>query len=307
MIINVTCVSEFFEKFSTEEACIEHLEDLRWLNGVVISPYDENSKVYKCKNNRYYCKNTNRYFNVKTGTLFDNTKISLRKWFIAIYFVTNHKKGISSHQLARDLGVTQKTAWFMLHRIRNCFGEECIECLTQEVEADETFVGGKNKNRHGSRKVRGSQGRSVKDKVPVFGMVQRGGAVFAKVVKDTKSSTLLPEIYKSIKKDSYIYTDEWNAYVKLNLHYNHNVVLHNKGEYVVGKAHTNTIEGFWSHLKRMIVGIHHWVSGKHLQLYVDSQCFRYNTRKVSDFSRFNILLRSSNKRLKYKTLICGEI
>jgi len=299
-------ILELFDLFPDEQSCIDYFENIRW-NGDVISPFNPESKVYKCKNNRYWCKESNRYFNVRTGTLFDNTKVSLRKWFIAIYLTANHKKGISSHQLARDIKVTQKTAWFMLQRIRNWFGEECLSCLKFEVEADETFIGGKNKNRHRNKKVEKSQGRSFKDKIPVLGMIQRDGLVHAKVVKDTKSSTLLPEIYKCVTKDSYIYTDEWNAYVKLNLDYNHNVVLHNAGQYVVGRAHTNTIEGYWSHLKRMILGIHHWVSGKHLQLYVDGQSFRYNARKFSDSYRFNLLLYNAERRLKYKTLVNGEL
>ena len=158
--------------FDTEEKCITYLEELRWMNGVV-SPYDPTSKVYKGKNHLYYCKNTNRSFNVRTGTLFGSSNVKLRKWFVAIWLVTSHKKGISSYQLARDLGVTQKTAWFMLQRIRNCYGMENEGELNGEVEVDETYVGGKNKNRHASKKVRSSQGRSVKDKAPVLGMVSK--------------------------------------------------------------------------------------------------------------------------------------
>jgi transposase-like protein len=132
--------------FPTEQSCIEYLELLRW-NGYVVSPFDSQSKVYKCKDYKYRCKNTGKYFNVKTNTLFDNTKIELRKWFMAIWLVTSHKKGISL-QLAKDIDVTQKTAWFMLQRIRKCFGCENIDELNNEVEIDETFIGGKNKNRH---------------------------------------------------------------------------------------------------------------------------------------------------------------
>lgn len=132
-----------------EQSCIDHLEKLRW-NGNVISPFEETSKVYKCKGNKYRCKNTSKYFNVKTNTIFDNTKLGLQKWFLAIYIVTSHKKSISSLQLSRDLDITQKSAWFMLQRIRQCFGIGNNNDLDNEVEVDEAYVGGKNKNRHSS-------------------------------------------------------------------------------------------------------------------------------------------------------------
>lgn len=179
-------IIELMTYFDTEEKCITYLEELRWMNGVV-SPYDPTSKVYKGKNHLYYCKNTNRSFNVRTGTLFGSSNVKLRKWFVAIWLVTSHKKGISSYQLARDLGVTQKTAWFMLQRIRNCYGMENEGELNGEVEVDETYVGGKNKNRHAGKKVRSSQGRSVKDKAPVLGMVERNGKLVAKTVQDTSA------------------------------------------------------------------------------------------------------------------------
>ncbi len=158
-------ILDLLQTFSDEQTCIDHLEELRW-NGHVVSPFDSSSKVYKCKGNKYRCKNTSKYFNVKTGTLFDNTKVKLQKWFLAIWLVTSHKKGISSMQLAKDIDVTQKTAWFMLQRIRNCFGIENNNTLDGEVEADETYIGGKNKNRHKDKKVDNAQGRSSKDKAP---------------------------------------------------------------------------------------------------------------------------------------------
>ncbi len=164
-------ILDLLQTFSTEQDCIDYLEHLRW-NGKVTSPYDKHSKVYKCKNNRYKCKNTRKLFNVKTGTMFDNTKISLQKWFLAIWLVTSHKKGISSIQLSKDISVTQKTAWFMLQRIRNCFHVENDNDLDGDVEADETYVGGKGK--------KNSQGRSLKHKSVIFGSLERGGKVNAK-------------------------------------------------------------------------------------------------------------------------------
>ena len=145
-------IKDLLKTFPDEQSCIDHLESLRWVDADVVSPFDTFSKVYKCANNRYRCKETGKYFNVKTSTLFDNSKIELQKWFLAIWLVTSHKKGISSIQLSKDIGVTQKTAWFMLQRIRNCFGFDNDNNLSNEVEVDETYVGGKNKNKHNTKK-----------------------------------------------------------------------------------------------------------------------------------------------------------
>ena len=296
-------ILELIQAFPDEQACIDHLEELRW-NGNVVSPFDPNSKVYNCKGNRYRCKETGKYFNVKTGTLFDNTKVKLQKWFLAIWLVTSHKKGISSVQLSKDIGVTQKTAWFMLHRIRACFGIDNDAPLDGEVEIDETYVGGKNKNRHESKKVKGSQGRSSKDKTPVLGMVERGGKVVAKVVDGVASSDIKPVVEENVMKSAKVYTDEWRGYNGIKGGYSVEVVKHGDGEYVSGSAYTNTIEGFWSGLKRSIIGVYHHVSTKHLQKYVDASAFRYNTRELdTESARVNLLLANCAVRTKYHELI----
>jgi len=297
-------IIELLKAFPDEQSCIDHLETLRW-NGYVVSPFDINSKVYKCKGNKYRCKNTGKYFNVKTQTLFDNTKIELQKWFLAIWLVTSHKKGISSMQLARDLDVTQKTAWFMLHCIRRCFGIENNNDLDNNVEVDETYIGGKNKNRHKDKKVEGSQGRSAKDKAPVVGMIERGGKLNACKVHDVKAATLSMAVIRHIKETANLYTDEWVGYNGLDRIYNHSIVKHGEGEYVKGNAHTNTIEGFWSLLKRGIVGIYHFTSKKHLQSYVDEFVFRYNTRKCGESSRMNVLFSNMEVRTTYRGLVHG--
>jgi transposase-like protein len=303
MLKEFKSIIELVHAFPSEKSCIAYLELIRWKDGIAVSPYDKDSKVYKCAGIRYKCRNTNRYFSVLTGTMFEDTKLPLRKWFIAIFYVTAHKKGISSCQLARDLDITQKTAWYVLKRIQNCLGIECIECLRNEVEADETYIGGKNKNRHKDKKVENAQGRSIKDKKPVFGLAKRGGIVFAKAVENVQSETIYPIITKSLHKDTTVYTDEYGVYVNLSALFPHEIVQHGAGEYVKGKAHTNTMENYWSHLKRMIIGIHHKVSGKHLQYYVDGESFRYNTRKISESQRFNLFLQKTGHKMTYKKLI----
>ena len=210
-------ILDLIKAFPDQQSCIDHLEQLRW-NGNVVSPFDSESKVYNCKGNKYKCKNTGKYFNVKTNTIFDNTKIELQKWFLGIWLVTSHKKGISSLQLGRDLNITQKSAWFMLSRIRQCFG---IDNDTQ-----------------------------------------------LKQIPNTTYETLSTEILKSVKETAKLYTDEYTSYKRLKKVYDHQVVKHSQFQYVQGRVHTNTIEGFWSLLKRGIFGIYHFTSKKHLQLYV---------------------------------------
>ena len=298
----IKSILELVRKFPNDEVCLRHLEQIRW-KGNVVSPFDETSTVYKCKNNLYRCRNTGKYFNAKTGTLFDNTKISLQKWFMAIWLITCHKKGISSLQLATDIDVTQKTAWFMLQRIRKCFNSENNNLLDNFVEIDETYIGGENKNRHLNKRVEGSQGRSTKDKVAVLGMVERNGKLNASVIPNAKAKTLTAEVIKYVKATASVYTDEWLGYKTIDKLYQHAVVMHNAGLYVVKGAYTNTIEGFWSLLKRGLIGIYHFTSKKHLAKYIDEFVFRYNTRDMDENSRFNLLLNYMGNKTTYKSLV----
>lgn len=290
-------ILSFTETFPNEESCIKYFEKLRWKNGVV-SPFDSSSKVYKCKNNKYRCKNTGKYFDVKTGTVFANTKLPLRYWFYAMFLFLSHKRGVSSCQLSRDLGITQKTAWNMLNKIREYMGAFNGCSLNGEVEIDETFIGGKNKNRHKDKKVEKCQGRSFKDKVPVFGMLQRGGNVVAKVVSNTKAKTLEPYITEYVQENSIIYTDGWD-YGGLNQNYIQRSVDHGIGFYGTSfvtddgefiQISTNGIENAWSHLKRTILGTYFKVSRKHMQKYIDEFTFRFNTRDYTDYQRFDLYL-----------------
>ena len=278
--------------FDNEKSCIDHLEEIRW-NGNIASPFDPISKVYNCSGNRYKCKNTGKYFNVKVGTIFEDTKIPLRKWFIAIYLLSSPKKGISSHQLARDLKVTQKSAWFMLHRLRYALEHESFnKPLGGHIEVDEIYVDGKNNNKYKSKRKEDVQGRSVNDKTPIVGMVERGGNVKAVKFTNVQAKTIQPLIVKHVEKGSKLPTDEWWAYRGLDAIYEHSVVRHAVNEYVKREAPTNTIECFWSLFKRGIIGIYHWVSAPHIEKYLNEFAFRYNTRHQGEGFRFNMFFKA---------------
>lgn len=308
--IDFKSVRELLKAFPDEQTCINHLEQLRW-NGNVVSPFDETSKVYKCKGNKYRCKNTGKYFNVRTQTLFDNTKIELQTWFVAIYLITGHKKGISSLQLSRDLNTTQKTAWFMLHRIRNCYGltevtgndNNKVGGEGEVVEVDETYIGGKMRNKHKSVRKQNAEKRtsSFGDKTGVMAALHRDGLVRTTVMDGSKQ--LKQMVQEKVSTDSILVTDSSTSYKDLvNVYKAHEVVNHNEDEFVRGMIHTNSVEGFFSLLKRGIYGIYHQVSAKHLQKYCDEFAFRYNSREISDCGRFNVLLSNCTNRLTYKNL-----
>ncbi|MBL7824158.1 MAG: IS1595 family transposase [Saprospiraceae bacterium] len=308
MIERFSTIFDLLKAFPDEDSCISHLELLRW-NGNPISPFCEGGKIYKCAGNKYKCKETGKYFNVRTNTVFDNTKIPLQKWFMALYVFSSHKKGISSHQLAKDIGVTQKSAWFLLHRLRYAFNHPSFKAITGNniIEIDETYMGGDEKNKHFDKKVKGSQGRSIKTKTPVLGIKERNGNIIATVVEDTKGSTIQPIIKEHIGVGSVVSTDEWLGYNGLNKDFTHIRVNHSAKEYVNLMASTNGVENFWSHLKRGVDGIYHWVSKEHLQSYVDEYSLRYNTRKCTQQDRFDLVLSGvSNKKLTYQTLINHE-
>lgn len=296
-------LKELFDHFKDEDTSKTYLEKQRW-NDTPACPHCGSIKVYRT-NRGFKCgeKQCMKKCSVTVGTIFENSKIPLRTWFAAMYLIASHKKGISSLQLHRDLGITQKSAWFILHRIREALREKNSPILTDVVEVDETFVGGKNKNRHASKKVPESQGRSTKDKTPVVGVMQRGGKVRTQVVKDTKADTLHPIIVNAVKTGSIVITDEWAPYRGMGENYNHVVLSHKDGEYVRGAFHNNTIEGFWSLLKRGLYGIYHQVSPRHLFRYCHEFEYRYNSRKLKDAERFTLTLQRVNGRLKYKDLI----
>ena len=300
--------SQMLEVLPNDNACREFLETLLW-NGKPVCPHcgSINKDHWEIKvkgkfNGLRKCKDCRERFTVTVGTMFEGSHIKLRKWFIAVYIFSAHKKGISSLQLGRDLGVTQKTAWFMLGRLRNTFTNKTKVKFSGETQADETFVGGKNKNRHEHKKVKESQGRSVKDKTPVFGLLNKG-QVSTEVVPDTKATTLKPIIKAMVEQGSIVVTDEWLGYTGLSKDFQHEVVKHTEGKYVSNSFHTNSVEGFWSLLKRGIFGIYHSTSPKHLNKYCDEFSYRYNSREMTDSNRFTLSLVNANEKLTYKQLI----
>lgn len=294
--------------FKDEQVCLSYLETIRW-EGRLACPYKDcgKDKIFRCKDNKYKCAECKRIYSVKVGTIFEGSKISLQKWFASIYLITSHKKGISSLQLSRDLSVTQKTAWFILHRVRFSLGLNTgLEKLTGIIEADETFIGGKESNKHKSKQTEGTQGRSVKTKSAVAGIIERGGELRAKKIDNTNGYNLKPFVVKNVAFGSQLMTDEWLGYKGLAQLFKHSFVKHNEGQYVSNNCHTNSMEGFWSLLKRGVNGIYHSISQKHLQQYIDEFVFRYNTRKATETNRFDYMLNNINARLTYNTLVNGN-
>ena len=301
-------VFDMMSTLNSEKACREHLEQLRW-NGEPICPHcgSQRENHYRIKTRgedkgRYKCKDCRLPFSVTIGTIFEKSTIPLQKWFMAVNLFTTNKKGVSSHQLQREIGVTQKTAWFMLCRLRNSVHNRVDFEFDGITQVDETYVGGKNKNRSKGKKVENSQGRSLKTKTPVFGMLN-DGLVYTQVVKNTKGKTLKTIIRSKVKQGSILVSDGWVGYRGLQHEYSHKIIKHNLGVFKNGSYHTNGIEGFWSLLKRGIIGSYHYTSDKHLHRYCDEFAYRYNIRTLSQGEQFNLTLINSDERLSYKELI----
>jgi transposase-like protein len=277
--------------FADPKNCNSFLADLRWTDGKVRCPYcGSDNTGYLASQNRYKCygKHAKSQFSLKVGTIFEDSPISLDKWLCAMWLVVNCKNGISSCEMARDLGITQKSAWFMNHRIRMALHGGTIEKASGHVEVDETFIGGKARNMHVAQRRRRITGTGTKDKTAVIGILERGGKVRTSVVDNRKKKTLQAEVHKHVEAGSALYTDFLLSYEGLEGKYAHQVVDH-AVEYVNGNVHTNGLENYWSLLKRSISGTYVSVEPFHLFRYLDEQAYRYNNRKeLSDFDRFKL-------------------
>lgn len=297
--------------FSDPDVALKHMVDLRW-GGTVTCPtcgradvrFIATRRLWECKG-----KHPRRQFSAKVGTIFEDSAIPLDKWFVAIWSVANCKNGISSYELGRSVGVTQKSAWHMLHRIRLAMKLGTIEKMTGEIEADESFIGGLAKNMHKHRrdKVITARGGVGGGKTAVMGILERSrdktlSRVKAVVIQDTTRDTLHGHIRDTVREDSTVYTDSWVSYQAM-YGYRHAMIDH-AVEYVSGRVHTNGIENFWSLLKRSLRGTYISVEPFHLGRYIDEQVFRFNERKGDDGDRFRTALRGIiGKRLTYKELI----
>lgn len=289
--------------FSIEENALNFMIQLRWADGITCPRCKSQRNNFISTRKLWICKDCKKNFTVKQGTIMEDSPIGLDKWLAAIWMIANCKNGISSYEIHRDLGITQKSAWFLLHRIRLAMQQGSFDKLSGTVECDETFVGGLAKNMHKHKREERIKGRGAVGKAIVMGILERRGEVRAKVVANTTQETLHSEIKTNVEKGSNVYTDQFPGYNGLEPDFVHRFVNH-AVEYVNGSVHTNGIENFWSLLKRGLKGTYISVMPFHLFRYVDEQSFRFNNRKNNDAGRFLKACESiTGRRLTYKDLI----
>jgi len=290
--------------FADPANCREYLVARRWPDGVICPRCGSKNVLFLEKYNRWHCREKHNapQFTLKTGTIMEDSPIGLDKWMTAMWQIVNCKNGISSYEIHRGLGITQKTAWFLDHRIRLALMSGSFEKLAGEVEADETFIGGKARNMHIGKRQRRITGTGGKDKTAVMGIMERGGKVRTMVIANRKKKALQAEVKKHVEAGSALYTDALLSYEGLAGDYAHQVIDH-AVQYVDGRVHTNGLENFWSLLKRGISGTYVSVEPFHLFRYLNEQAYRYNNRKMTDALRFSIAVTGIiGKRLTYDEL-----
>jgi len=289
-------LKEAIEYFADPNRCFQFAVRVRWPDGKVTCPRcGSDQHWFISRWHRWDCKGCKKQFTMKVGTIFEDSPLGMDKWMIAFWLIVNCKNGISSYELARDIGVMQRTAWFMNHRIRLALQQGSVMKMSGEVEVDETFIGGKARNMHIAQRRRRITGTGGKDKTAVVGFVERGGKVQTAVVENRKKRTLQEEVKKRVEAGSALYTDELLSYDGLESAFAHKVINHAVA-YVDGAVHTNTLENFWSLLKRGIHGTYVSVEPFHLFRYLDEQAFRYNERQKTDAERFTEAMSQSGQK-----------
>jgi transposase-like protein len=297
--------------FADLNICNQYMRKIKWPKDRITCPYCGSDRIGEIKTRHLLrCRECRKQFSHKVGTIFEDSPLGLDKWFVAVWCIANCRNGISSHELGRAIGVTQKTAWFMLHRIREAMKTESFDQFDGPAEADTTYVGGKAENMHAKRRAYAIQGRGPSGKAAVHGVLQRTvgdkpSQMRATVISEETAGSLLSEVRRNVRYGANVYTDEAPAYGMLCMTHAHESVDHTKG-YVKGNAHTNGAENFWTLLKRAIKGTYVAVAPFHLGRYVTEQEFRFNNRKKSDFRRFfQALSQVVGKRLTYR--VCFSI
>lgn len=289
--------------FTDLRVCNDYMRSIKWPGGQPICHNCGSVSVYELSTRPVLkCRDCKKQFSYKVGTIFEDSPLGLDKWFVAVWCIANAKNGISSHELGRALGVTQKTAWFMLHRVREAMRSGEFRKLCGTVESDETFIGGEARNMHKHAREKKIRGRGAVGKKIVHGLLERGGKAIANVIDAVEPGELHPIIISNVAKGSNLYTDEHKAYNGLHGYFVHEAVNHTL-EYVRGQVHTNGLENFWCLFKRAIKGTYTHCESFHLQRYVDEQLFRFNDRKDDDRGRFiNVMQTTVGRRMTWRRL-----